>query len=650
MGLLTKRSRLFLALLCIHRYLLEGAASDPDLFPIVPNPELMVEQFASANHRQSFCGEQTKFNDNGTDLKLALKGKNINTAVGLDSSFVNLDSDGTINPKDPGLMIVLLDEVARRGEFSWRESFVIEYPPIEGKSWQELLLWSIDTYDISANWWFFTSERSSLGASFPRGWYDASLSIIAKKDIDNSSSFEYFSWAMPFTPVVWIALAATMIISGIICFYLEETRIRKKADKQFVSVIISYIHASFIVFTGHLDLLPTSHPGQLVSFSLSFFALLMLSAYTANLCSFLVVQRSAFKINIESVSDVVRLGKTMCVYGSNSAAQVAVESTYTEAILVEKPNDFETFMGLQNNECDYAIVGKSGWLEYERTEATNGECNLARVGRTFKNFEAGFAVKSDAGTLCTSLVRDVINSIMYDMQEEGFVDQAWDDHLFKKQDIITPCSGIGAAAPSAETTDTLNMTNLGGIFMFHFALVAISVLGTFWTKYSCGKNKKKTNYNEEDCKDDLLETKDDLLETRVHLGSASRMLYSLRSSSPVRDLEGSNRYLSNREHRNRHGPQIDFVKGGSALDSAPIENSSSALSSNLSQSDSSDTANELEENVTDAAEERNVGVKEQIYQMERKLSEVEGRLVRKLSEVEGQFVQIMSAIREINNK
>jgi len=583
MGLTTKRSRLLLVILCIHRYLLEGAASDPDLSPIVPNPELMVEQFStSVNHRQSFCEEQTKFNDNGVDLRHALKGKNVNTAVGLDTSFVNLDSDGSINPEDPGLLIVLLDEVARRGEFSWRETFVIEYPPIDGESWLDLLLWSVDTYDISANWWFNTPQRLSLGVSFPRGWYDGSLSIIAKKDKDDISSFNYLSWGMPFTPVVWIALAATMLISGVICFFLEETRLS-------LSVFISYIHASFIVFTGHLDLLPTSHPGQLISFSLSFFALLMLSAYTANLCSFLVVERSAFKLNIQSVSDVVRLGKTMCIYGG-TAAQDAVQSTYTEAILVEKYSDFDTIMGLQNNECDYAIIGKSGWLEYERTEVTNGECNLSRVGRTFKNYENGFAVKSDAGTLCTSLVRDVINLIMYDMHEEGFIKQAWDDYLFKKQDIITPCSGIGASAPSAEITDRLNMTNLGGIFAFHFVLVAISVLGAFWSKYSCGKNKKKTNDDEEDFKD-----------------------------NPVVDSADSNQNLSN-----RHGPQISFIKNVPA----------------------SDTANELKEEVTEATEERNVGVEEQNYQMERKLSEMEGRLVRKM---EGQFVQFMSAIREINN-
>lgn len=155
----------------------------------------------------------------------------------------------------------------------------MEYAPIEGKSWQDLLLWDIDTYDVAASWWFSTVERSSLGVSFPMGWYDASLTIIAKKDEDDISSFKLTSWMDPFSTNVWITLVATMLISGIICFYLEEKKLRKKKDKQFVSVITSYIHASFIVFTGHLDLLPSTYSGQLVSLSLCFFAVLMLSTY-----------------------------------------------------------------------------------------------------------------------------------------------------------------------------------------------------------------------------------------------------------------------------------------------------------------------------------------------------------------------------------
>mmetsp|Transcript_7152 Transcript_7152/g.8270 ORF Transcript_7152/g.8270 Transcript_7152/m.8270 type:complete len:450 (+) Transcript_7152:110-1459(+) len=428
-----------------------------------------------------------------------------------------------------------------------------------------------------------------------------------------------------------------MLISGIVCFFLEETKLRQKADKTFVSVITSYIHASFIVFTGHLDLLPTSHPGQLVSFSLSFFALLMLSAYTANLCSFLVVQKSAFKLNIESVSDVVRLRKTMCIYGSNSAAQVAVQTTYTDAKLVEQPNDLETILGLQNNDCDYAIIGKSGWSELERTEKTNGKCNLARVGRTFKNFEAGFATKSDAGNKCTSLVRDVINSIIYEMYEDDFVKRAWTNHLTKKQDIITPCSDSSPSATTNEVVDTLDMTNLGGIFMLHFIFVAISIAAAFSPRNSCGKNKKKTNDGEDDSKDNALLPKQKgpfhapSQGGKIHLGRESRCVSG---PSPFADLEDSNKKVSKRHKpqisfmqkkklSQRHGPQISFMKGASALDPTPSEDSNSVLS----EGESCDT-NELKENV---------GVEEQLSQME-----------RKLSEVEGQMVQIMSGFREIN--
>ena len=58
----------------------------------------------------------------------------------------------------------------------------------------------------------------------------------------------------------------------------------------------------------------------------------------------------------------------------------------------------------------------------------NGDCNLVHIGRKFKDFEAGFATRSDAGTLCTSLVRDVIHNHMNLMADEGFIAKAWGKH------------------------------------------------------------------------------------------------------------------------------------------------------------------------------------------------------------------------------
>ena len=132
--------------------------------PILPNADLLVEQFAqNETRRNNFCDIQEKFHAGEVDLASAFKGRKINFAIARDSSVVNFLEDGSIDPSDPGIMIELLDEVASRGGFDWVDSFAYEEAPMTGKSWTELLTWSISTYDMSINWWYSTPERISLG-------------------------------------------------------------------------------------------------------------------------------------------------------------------------------------------------------------------------------------------------------------------------------------------------------------------------------------------------------------------------------------------------------------------------------------------------------------------------------------------------------
>jgi hypothetical protein len=52
-------------------------------------------------------------------------------------------------------MIEVLDEVARRAGFTWRESYSIFYDPEKyGKSWTDLLKWQVRSYDMSGEWWY----------------------------------------------------------------------------------------------------------------------------------------------------------------------------------------------------------------------------------------------------------------------------------------------------------------------------------------------------------------------------------------------------------------------------------------------------------------------------------------------------------------
>ena len=64
---------------------------------------------------------------------------------------------------------ILMDELARRGRFTWRNSFGVIRDPTN-ETWTELLQWTVNTYDITADWWGQNLERMNLGVAFLTPW------------------------------------------------------------------------------------------------------------------------------------------------------------------------------------------------------------------------------------------------------------------------------------------------------------------------------------------------------------------------------------------------------------------------------------------------------------------------------------------------
>ena len=119
---------------------------------LLPNPDLYVPQFNyTVSRRQNFCELQTKFHAGEIDLLTAFEGQQLNVAIGDDPLHVNYgdESRSSIDSENPGIVIKIFDEISKRGKFTWKDSFVLEGMPPSGKTWTELLDWSVATYDVS---------------------------------------------------------------------------------------------------------------------------------------------------------------------------------------------------------------------------------------------------------------------------------------------------------------------------------------------------------------------------------------------------------------------------------------------------------------------------------------------------------------------
>mmetsp|Transcript_11325 Transcript_11325/g.13135 ORF Transcript_11325/g.13135 Transcript_11325/m.13135 type:complete len:237 (+) Transcript_11325:279-989(+) len=200
--------------------------------------------------------------------------------------------------------------------------------------------------------------------SFPRGFYDASIILIGTADESaNRSKFSLFSWSQPFTVGVWLTLLGTLFISALVSIMLEENntprsmRNRNPFRSKFNSwSITSNLYKSFMSFTGHLDMQPNTRPGAIVSLSLSFFAVLMLSAYTANLASFLVIENSVTRADIEEVTDVVTNGLSMCILRDGAKHEI-LKDFYPNAKFVTSSSEEGAYLDLVNGKSSNCSRG-----------------------------------------------------------------------------------------------------------------------------------------------------------------------------------------------------------------------------------------------------------------------------------------------------
>ena len=499
-----------------------------------PNPTIQLpNQFdTTLDFRSNVCERQHQYHEGQiVNLEDGLEGIELQTFMVVGPYF-RLDQDSKVSEDYPGLYAVLLDELAKRGKFSWRNSFATSLieAPIEGKTWTELLMWSVNTYDISAEWWVRTAQRISLGVDYPEGWYDASYVLVGMKQDEEASQggeevFNPWSWLSPFDYGVWALIMLTIIFSGLIYNFLEY--IDPYSDKQRLkNKPLETIYLSAMGFAGHMEFEARTQPARIFTFSLAMWSLLMAAAYTANLASFLVVKNSVPQIQIDSIEDVIRQQLPICVYKSSASHNELIRE-YPEAVVVEKALEEDTFKGIINGQCTVALASLASWQNWERNPDVNEGCQLEWIGRKYKNRPAGFATLTDSRTKCTSFISDVINVHMLRMKEEGFIQKAWEQYLSRstassdcksssgtttsdhengggrqrrhlKAAAARNAAGAQAASGSQLENQRLNVKNMGGIFLMHgvFSMIAIvSALIMRCVGMTAKRNKKLAEKN-----------------------------------------------------------------------------------------------------------------------------------------------------------
>ena len=496
-----------------------------------PNPDLTIPLFtypstATRTFRQDFCARSNQVQVLGNlTLGDAVRGLDIHVAL-MQGDFVKFDEsndDSTTLRLDatfPGLVPRLLDELCTRAGCTWRNTYTAPSyadASLTNRTFLELLSWSIEVYDLMAEWWMRSVERLQAGAVFNEPWYDATIIMVAPKPGEERDAFDPWGWLAPFDTAVWIMVVATVATSALVHWLLQYLNPHKD---ETTAVKLDPFEATWLfatAFAGQFEFDPQTAPARLFTFSIAFWALLMTSAYTANLASFLVI-RNTPDVRIESLDQAIALQQRLCIWRS-SGTDVAVTNTYpayaTSEYVHRSDSTLGLFQDLRDGKCDIAVTEVSTWDVFSTDERVNGDCGLSWIGRPFQSIPASFAVKGDAGTFCTSLLRDVFNLYLHDMQSDGTIDALWKEHIDyqatvtcsaagatdaatdsnrrrqleweshqnndKKRHLKSTVSGSAAEASAVSEGDDpettkLTLTNMGGVFMLHGILTGLSVL------------------------------------------------------------------------------------------------------------------------------------------------------------------------------
>lgn len=422
--------------------------------------------------RSNFCELHRQVDTDVISLRNALNNVNLRPAL----FRYQLDKEtGGIPEVNPGIAIKILDEIARRAQFEWRDSYAVVDSPDGNQTWGDVLSWSVDTYDLNGDWYLRTTERLADNMLFPEKWYDGSL-IMVRKRPEVNGSFQLMSFISPFTLGVWLVLLATTLISGLVYYAIDYIGCDGERNNMEVSMKKS-VFQSFLNMTGQYVFDPRQPGNRIIALSTCFLFLIILATYTANLVSFLVIKNSPGVV-INDIQDVIKNDLSVCVL-RGATSETYMRERYWSARLVEKESIGDTYLGLDSGDCDLVLTTISTWKTKKLDIIYNEDCRKEWVGRIVQINDAGFALR-DSAELCASLVRDVFSLHLLEMKRDKTYETIWDTH--RANSVTNNCQDIEDAKEDSDLV-AMSLKNVGGILILHFIAMAISILYTIYLSW-----------------------------------------------------------------------------------------------------------------------------------------------------------------------
>ncbi|TYG39423.1 hypothetical protein ES288_D12G015500v1 [Gossypium darwinii] len=293
---------------------------------------------------------------------------------------------------------------------------------------------------------------------FTLPYIESGLVVVAPVKKISSSAW---SFARPFTPLMWAVTAAFFLIVGSVVWILEHRRndeFRGPPKQQFVTIL--WFSFSTMFFSHREN--TVSSLGRLVLIIWLFVVLIINSSYTASLTSFLTVQQLSSPI--KGIDTLI---------GSNERIGFQVGS-FTEGYLMEELNIPKSRLVPLGSPEEYALA-----LERRNVAAVIDErpyvdlflsehCEFSVRGQEFTKSGWGFAFPRDS-----PLAIDMSTAIL-SLSENGELQKIHDRWLSK-----SACSSEN----SEDDIEQLDLKSFWGLFVICGIACMLALLVYFWLMF-----------------------------------------------------------------------------------------------------------------------------------------------------------------------
>merc|ERR1711862_295261 len=175
----------------------------------------------------------------------------------------------------------------------------------------------------------------------------------------------------------------------------------------------------------------------------------------------------------QGIEDVIRKQDNICVEkGAEYVNAVQTKYPLSASLMIMYDTTLDVFQGLNNGDCAVALTTVEDWKNFKRDKQYNVNCQMKWVGKRVEFAPASFAVRSNIDK-CTALLNDVIDVYLIQMKADGTVQEIWDNY----RDANLPHDCMKAEGEGYDSaTQSLNVMNMAGIFIFHGAVMGAVIL------------------------------------------------------------------------------------------------------------------------------------------------------------------------------